>query len=110
MQFSDIGNPTVRFGAVIYPTVRFGAVFRNRTMLRCGSVRFSNVVNSTVRFGYILRPTARFGAVFRYRKTYGAVRCGAVRCGFQEGKKPTVRFSYWLTAPNRTKPIGKNAP
>ena len=48
-------------------------------MLRCNSVRFSDVVNPTVPFSYILCPTVgMFGAVFQYRKTYGAVRCGAV--------------------------------
>ena len=72
----------------MYPTVRFGAVFRIRQCY--GAV-------PTVRFGYILCPTVRFGAFFQYRKTYGAVRCG-----FQEGKNPTV--------PNRTEPIEKPAP
>ena len=63
--------------------MRFGVVFRNRKTY--GSVRFSDVLSSTV----------RFGAVFGHRKTYGAVRCG-----FQEGKNPTVRFG----AVNRTEP------
>lgn len=27
-RFSDLGNPTVRFGVVTYHTVRLGAVFR----------------------------------------------------------------------------------
>ena len=65
-------------------------------MLRCRSVLFSDVVNPTVRFGYILYPTARFCAVFRHRQTHGAVRCG-----FQEGKNPTVRYG----ADNRTEPL-----
>ena len=38
-QILEIGNPTVRFGDVIYPTVRIGAVFRND--------------NATVRFGAV---------------------------------------------------------
>ena len=67
-------------------------------MLRCGSVRFSDVVNPTVRFVYILFPTVRLGAVFRNRKTYGAVRCG-----FQEGKKEnrTVKNSVIFTINNK---------
>ena len=85
--------------------------------LRCGSVRFSEIVTSTVRFSEIVKPTVRFGAVFRCREPYGAVRryvyvlrfgavfgyrqtFGAVRCGFQEGKNPTVRCG----AVNRTEP------
>ena len=47
--FSDVVNPTVRFGAVEYPTV--------------WSVRFSKIV----------KPTVRFDAVFRC-EPYGAVR------------------------------------
>ena len=69
--------------------MRFGVVFRNRKTY--GSVRFSDVLSSTV----------RFGAVFGHRKTYGAVRCG-----FQEGKNPTVRGGVV----NRTEPITKIAP
>ena len=72
-------------------------------VLRCGSVRFIDVVNPTVRCDFDGLPTVRFGAVFRYRKTYGAVWCGAVfkrakiqRCG-----------AVGLTAPNRIEPLGK---
>ena len=55
-------------------------------------------MNPTVRFVYNLCPTVRFGAVFQYRKT-----CGAVRCGFKEGKDPTVRFdAVNHTEPHRT--------
>ena len=32
-------------------------------------------------------PTVRFGAVFRNEESYDAVRCG-----FEEGENPTVRF------------------
>ena len=58
-------------------------------------MRFSDDVNPTVRFGAILCPTVGLGAVFGYDKTYGAVRCG-----FREGKHPTVRCG----AVNRTEP------
>ena len=53
-------------------------------------------MNPTVRFGDILCPTVRFGAGLQYRETDGAVRCG-----FQEGKNPTVRFGV---VPHRTAP------
>ena len=39
VRFSDIVNPTVRCGAVMYSTVRFGAVLNNRKSygaVRCG--------------------------------------------------------------------------
>ena len=92
VRFSDIGNPTVRFGAVIYHTVRFDAVFRNRKCddaVRCGFQMWT----PAGRFGYILCPRVWFGGVFRYRKP-------TVRCGFQHGKTPTVRCDAF----NRTKP------
>ena len=104
--FISHGPVRCGFSDIVKPTVRCGAVFKKAKILRCGAVRFSDVVSPTVRFGATLCPTVRFGAVFGYRQAYGAVRCG-----FQEGKNPTVRcVSVRLTAPNRTKPIGKTAP
>ena len=69
---------TVRCGFDDIPTVRFGAVLINR--------------ESYGRFGAVIYPTVRFGAVFQHH-TYGAVRCG-----FQECKNPTVN----RTEPHRT--------
>ena len=63
MRFSDIVNPTVRFGVVL---------------IRCDSVRFSKIVNAAV--GAFMYPTARFGAGFRNKESYGAVRCGFQIC------------------------------
>ena len=98
---SDIGNPTVRFGAVIYPTVRFGPVFRIRECY------------DAVRFGAVFRCREPYGAVRLCFLSYGAVRCRSVRFsnivkpsvrfGFEEGKSPTVRFgAVNLTEPHRT--------
>ena len=62
MRFSDIGDPTVRLGVVIYLTVRFGAV--------------SQIINATVGFGAVFRCREHDGAVRLYFMFYGAVRCG----------------------------------
>ena len=50
-------------------------------------------------------PTVRFGAVFRNQESYGAVRCG-----FEEGKNPTVLFGAVNRAEPHTEPMGKTAP
>ena len=79
------------------------------------------MMQTAVRCGFDGIPTVRFSAVFRHRKTYGAVRCGfpissnlwcgAVLCGFQEGRNPTGRCgAVRCGAVNRTEPIGKTAP
>ena len=52
MRFSDVVNPTVRFGYILCPTVRFGAVFQYRATY--GGVRFG--------FEEGENPTERFGA------------------------------------------------
>ena len=90
MGFSDIVNPTVRFGALMYPTVRFGTV--------------SKIENTTV----------QFGGVFRYCKSYGAVRCclviscilrwGSVR--ILEIRNPTVRLGTFSDMVNLTVRFG----
>ena len=54
MRFSEIENPTVRFGAVLRKRKSYGAV-------RCGAVVY---------------PAVRCGAVLKNRKSYGAVWCG----------------------------------
>ena len=111
MQFGAVLRNSISYGAVRCCDISYGAVrcgFQKSGILRGGSVRFSeivkptvrsvrfsDVVSSTVRFGATLCPTVRFGAVFRYHQTYGEVRCG-----FQEGKNPTMRCG----AVNRTEP------
>ena len=46
VRLSDVVNPTIRFGAVIYPAVGFVAVFRIR---KCyGAVRYGFQMNPTV--------------------------------------------------------------
>ena len=82
MQFSGIGNPTVRFGEDFLEIrnlpVRFGSVFRNRRSyggVRCG-LKKEILRCSLLRFLKKGNPTVRFGAVVRNQETYGAVRCG----------------------------------
>ena len=63
------GIPTVRFSDVVNPTVRFGAVFRCRKP--CGAVRCGFPIYrksyGAARFGFeeSKNPTVRFGAVNR---------------------------------------------
>ena len=88
VRFSDIGNPTVRFGAV----------FRNRKcygVVRCGFQKW------TLRCGSVIFYVLRCGAV---RFSRGQKSYGAVRCGVEEGTNPTVRRC------GATEPIGKTAP
>ena len=77
--FTVICPYTVRFSEVENPTVRFGAVLRKRKSygtVRCG---FQIIVNPAVRCGAVIYPTVRFGAALKNRKS-----CGAVRCGFEK--------------------------
>ena len=92
MQFSDVVNLTVRFGAVVYPTVRF-----------------SKIVNATVRFGSVVRYSKSYGAVRCCDKSYGAVRCGSpfnVFC-YDAGPIPvgqTVQNRFFSTVHRMNKP------
>ena len=75
--------------------------------LRCGSVRFLENVKPTVRFVAVFRcyfmSYGPIQCVLSDRETYGAVRCGAVRCVFQECKSPSVRWcAVNLTEARRT--------
>ena len=77
---TPLNNRSNGFGLDAHGAVRFWMAF-----LRCGSVRFQEIRNLTVRFGVVFRCREPFGAVRLYFMSYGAVRCG-----FEEGKHPTV--------------------
>ena len=73
MRFCATGNPTVQFGAVFANRNYYGKV-RCVTDIVNPSVRFGAVIYSFVRFREIRNPTVRFGAVLTNQKSSAAVR------------------------------------